>query len=95
VQKFISAAWKTLAVIIFVIVIIFADDMWIDVLPYWFILPVFAAFAAFVVFDVMYKVNAFRWVYDKHTIVAEWIADRLIWIGALIYIISRTISMFT
>jgi hypothetical protein len=89
-QKGISATWKTLSIILFILILIFSDEVWIDVLPWWFVFAAFVGLAALLFTDSA----AYKWLFDKHSVVAKWVADRALWLGVSAFLVSRIVSVF-
>lgn len=85
-----SAAWRTAVFILFFLILIFADEIWVDVLPWWILVPAFAGLIVLMATDS----KAYTWLFDKHEDISKWVAEKALWIGVFTFIISRLISIF-
>ena len=94
IQKGTSVAWRIVVFIVVMGIWIFADEIWVDVLPYWFLFLVLAALVLFVTTQVMTDTAPDKWLFDKHADVAKWVADRLLWFGVGAFILARLVAIF-
>ena len=72
------------------LVLIFSDEVWIDILPWWIWGPAFVGLIAQLATDS----KIYKWLFDKHETVSKAVAKKAIWGAVALFLMSRLISLF-